>query len=53
MTADEFLQLIAEGYFYSAEHDRYILVENPHWKEPSDDLYLIWDSEKKGLYKSG
>lgn len=39
----KFLDAIAEGYIASGANDRFALVGNPDYKDPSDDDYLCID----------
>ena len=43
--ADEILRLIAEGYFYRCEGDRYIVLSNPDFEEDNGlHPLIVWDT---------
>lgn len=42
-TKDYILKLIAEGYFWRCEEDRYIICENPEGDKPWEDPYICYD----------
>ena len=37
------MKAIAEGYKVQGINDRYVMVENPDWKNPCDDPYIVVD----------
>lgn len=53
MTAEDFLELIAEGLYKRCEHDRYVILDNPEYKpDNGHDPYLVWDCwDKERAYE--
>lgn len=43
-SAQDILQLIAEGYYRRCQEDRYILLDNPDFREDSgSNPLIVWD----------
>ncbi len=47
---EKMLKLIAQGYFFNAEYDRFVICTNPDYKEDDGSSpHIVYDTYKRKL----